>query len=139
MAFLRLNHIYRLIGFLVVLSATLLLSATAANAQASYVENLDNVGTTSSSQTGPQNLINRGWVFRNQSSPRGATSWHTGNLPQTNNIWPSPQAGPGYMAVEGTSADQFGGRVSNWAILPMHCGPAQRRHSDFLRLQFGES
>lgn len=118
MAFLRLNHIYRLIGFLVALSATLLLSAAAANAQASYVENLDNVGTTSSSQTGPQNLINRGWVFRNQSSPRGTTSWHTGNLPQTNNIWPSPQAGPGYMAVEGTSADQFGGRVSNWAILP---------------------
>lgn len=115
---LRLSQIYRLIGFLVALTATLLLSATATHAQASFVETLDNVGATGSPQTGPQNLINRGWIFRNQSSPLGATSWHEGNLPESNPIWPAPQAGAGYMAVEGSSTDHFGGRVSNWAILP---------------------
>ena len=122
MGILTSNHAYRLIGFLVAIFAALLLSATAAQAQANYFENLDNVGATGSPQTGPQNLISRGWIFRNQSSPLGATSWHEGYLPQGNNIWPSPQAGAGYMAVEGSSADHFGGRVSNWAILPAISG-----------------
>ncbi|HET8676259.1 MAG TPA: hypothetical protein VFO63_10755 [Blastocatellia bacterium] len=106
MIILRLSQIYRLIGFLVALTATLLLSATATHAQASFVETLDNVGATGSPQTGPQNLINRGWIFRNQSSPLGATSWHEGNLPESNPIWPAPQAGAGYMAVEGSSTNR---------------------------------
>ena len=122
MVILRLNHINRVIGLFVALSAAVLLSAAETKAQASYVENLDNVGATSSAQSGPQNLISRGWIFRNQSSPIGTTSWHTGYLPSVNSIYPPPQAGAGYMAVESTSTDQFGGRVSNWAILPAISG-----------------
>jgi hypothetical protein len=112
------NHLFKIIGIGIVFAINLLLSATPAKAQANFSETFDNVGTTNAGQDGPQNLITRGWIFRNQSSPRGTTSWHDGYLPSVNPIWPSPQSGAGYMAVEGTSADFFGGRVSNWAILP---------------------
>ncbi|HYE15089.1 MAG TPA: choice-of-anchor J domain-containing protein, partial [Pyrinomonadaceae bacterium] len=98
--------------------ACLLFSPPPALAQANFVESFDNVGPTNSGQDGPQNLIGRGWVFRNQSSPRGATTWHHGYSPDVQPGWPSPQAGEGYVAVESSSTDFFGGRVSNWAILP---------------------
>ncbi len=110
-------------ALLVALCACSLLSAPTAQAQASFVESFDNVGTTGSGQDGPQNLISRGWIFRNQSSPKGATSWHNGYTPAaTQQNWPSPQAGAGYMAVQSTSTDYFGGKVSNWAILPQISG-----------------
>lgn len=90
-------------------------AATAAHGQASYFQSFDNVGPTQSPSTGPQNLINQGWIFRNQSSPLGNESWFQG---YTISGWPQPQAGAGYMAVTSSSTDFFGGTVSNWAILP---------------------
>ena len=115
------NYFSKIIGIVIVFSAALL-GATPALAQANFTENFDNVGPTNAGQDGPQNLIDRGWIFRNQSSPRGSTTWHNGYLPSVNPIYPAPQAGAGYMAVESTSADFFGGRVSNWAILPKITG-----------------
>src|SRR5215210_708605 len=109
------NKFVKMAAILAVLYAYCLLSATPAQAQASFVESFDNVGPTNSGQDGPQNLISRGWIFRNQSSPKGATSWHNGYTPEVQSGWPSPQAGTGYMAVESSSTDHFGGRVSNWA------------------------
>src|ERR1051325_637089 len=82
---------------------------------ANFSENFENVGPTGSPGSGPQNLINQGWIFRNQSSPLGTESWFQG---YTGYIWPPPQAGAGYMAVTGNSTDFYGGTVSNWAILP---------------------
>ncbi len=122
MKFQILNHTCKIIGILTLFTTALLLSANPAMAQASFTENFDNVGPTNSGQDGPQNLINRGWIFRNQSNPRGTSTWHDGYLPSSNSIWPAPQSGAGYMAVEGTSTDYFGGRVSNWAVLPQQTG-----------------
>jgi hypothetical protein len=116
------DSFFKTAAILTALCACLLFSIAPAQAQASFVESFDNVGTTNSGQDGPQNLISRGWIFRNQSSPKGATSWHNGYTPDVQSFWPSPQAGAGYMAVESTSTGSFGGRVSNWAILPQVSG-----------------
>lgn len=116
------DKLFKMAAILAALCACLLFSALPAQAQANFVESFDNVGQTGSTQDGPQNLISRGWIFRNQSSPKGETSWHYGYTPDLQSYWPSPQAGTGYMAVEGTSADYFGGKVSNWAILPQISG-----------------
>jgi hypothetical protein len=43
-------------------------------AQANYVQAFDNNGTVQAGQDGPQDLINAGWSFRNQSSPVGSGS-----------------------------------------------------------------
>ena len=80
-----------------------------------FFESFDDVGPTHSPTSGPQNLIDRGWIFRNQSSPLGEESWIQN---YEGYYWPPPQSGTGYMAVRSTSTDFFGGTVSNWAILP---------------------
>ncbi|HWS99777.1 MAG TPA: Calx-beta domain-containing protein [Pyrinomonadaceae bacterium] len=116
------DKFFKTAAALAALCACLLFSAAPARAQASFVEGFDNVGTTGSGQGGPQNLTSRGWIFRNQSSPKGATSWHNGYTPEVQHGWPSPQAGSGYMAVQSSSTDYFGGKVSNWAILPQLSG-----------------
>lgn len=82
--------------------------------QANFFESFDDVGPTQSPSSGPQNLIDQGWIFRNQSSPLGSQSWFQGF---TGSGWPSPQGGTGYMAVTSSSGVPFG-TVSNWAILP---------------------
>ncbi len=81
---------------------------------ANFSQGFDNNGTVPPGADGPQNLINQGWIFRNQSLPVGSGTWHTGY-----NDWFPPQAGAGYLAVESTSTDFFGGDVSQWAILPV--------------------
>jgi hypothetical protein len=86
---------------------------------ANFFEGFEDVGPTRSPSSGPENLINQGWIFRNQSSPLGAESWFQGYI---GSYWPPPQAGAGYMAVTSNSTDYFGGRVSNWAILPPIAG-----------------
>lgn len=86
---------------------------------ANFFESFDDVGPTHSPSSGPENLINQGWIFRNQSNPLGVESWFQGYL---GNGWPPPQAGAGYMAVTSNSTDNFGGRVSNWSILPAIAG-----------------
>ena len=103
-------------AFLVALCACSLLSAPTAQAQASFVESFDNVGTTGSCQDGPQNLISRGWIFRNQSSPKGTTSWQSG-FTQTG--WPSPQAGTDYTARALTTLIFSAGQTTRTVTVPV--------------------
>jgi hypothetical protein len=98
------------------------LFAPVCSAQANLVETFDNAGPTETGQDGPTNLIARGWVFRNQSQPLGPRSWFDGYLPDVQPGWPRPQGGTGYLAVDGLSTDSFGGRISNWAIVPAAAG-----------------
>ena len=80
--------------------------------QANYIELFDNNGAVSQGQ-GPENLINDGWIFRNQSEPVGAINWFDGSV-----FLFSPQGGPGFLGVDSSSTDFFGGLISTWAILP---------------------
>jgi hypothetical protein len=43
---------------------------------ANFSEGFDNVGVNSGA--GPQNLINQGWIFRNQSDAPGTPVWQKG-------------------------------------------------------------
>jgi len=82
-------------------------------AQANFTEDFENVGPTIGD--GPQNLIHQGWIFRNQSQPRGRTVWYQG----TRVVFPyfTPYQGTGYLA--NTSSWDDGNRnVGTWAILP---------------------
>src|SRR5690242_9372630 len=91
----------------------------AALAQASFSESFDTLGPTDWSTPGPQALIDKGWVFRNQSQPLGDHAYYTGILPSTNSIYFNPHAGAGYLAVDGACTDTVsGGQMSAWAILP---------------------
>lgn len=86
--------------------------ASDAMAQANYIEDFEGL---SAQQTalGPQELVDEGWVFRNQSDPVGGAAWYTGN-----NFGTVPFDGTGYMATDGLATDYLGGEVSVWAILP---------------------
>ncbi|MBC7833606.1 MAG: choice-of-anchor J domain-containing protein [Phycisphaerales bacterium] len=105
---------------LLALPAVVVLGALSqrAAAQAAFFEGFDNVGEAQPGQDGPSGLISSGFVFHNLSSPPGDLSWHDGYLSDAQPFWPSPQAGAGYLAVDGNSTHYFGGRVSNWMILP---------------------
>ncbi|HEX5011553.1 MAG TPA: choice-of-anchor J domain-containing protein [Planctomycetota bacterium] len=81
------------------------------HAQASFVESFDSVGTVSSGQDGPAGLIAKGWIFRNQSAPKGAKGWYSG-------AYFTPQAGAGYLGSDSLATDFFGGDISLWALLP---------------------
>ncbi len=100
-----------------ILLAVLSIAAAGAPAlaQADFSENFDNNGPVQSGQKGPRNLMQRGWIFRNQSVPLGAGTWFDGH---TSAGWLTPQGGDGYLAVDSASTDFFGGDVSAWAILP---------------------
>ena len=79
---------------------------------ANFVENFDDNVPVVQGQFGPQNLIDRGWIFRMQSSPPSSQAFYDG---YPNFI--SPQSGNGYLAADVAIAS--GGPVSNWAILPV--------------------
>jgi hypothetical protein len=92
-------------------------AAGSAHAQANFVERFDDVGAPSYAI--PASLLQRGWIFRNQSQPLGSRSYFPGILPSTNSIYFWPQEGAGYLAVDGGTTDNsFGGDMSAWAILP---------------------
>jgi hypothetical protein len=94
------------------LSAVLALAlAPSALAQASFVETFDSVGSVGSGQAGPSGLISKGWIFRNQSQPKGPFGWTSGT-------YFTPQAGSGYLEGDSLATDQFGGDISLWALLP---------------------
>src|SRR5262245_5041252 len=77
------------------LSAVLVICCRPAAGQASFGESFDAVGATAAGQDGPQNLINAGWAFRNQSNSRGSTVWRQGTW-LNDSI--APNAGAGYLA-----------------------------------------
>jgi hypothetical protein len=82
-------------------------------AQASFSESFDDNGAVSTGQYGPANLIAKGWTFRMQSSPASSEAFSDGNH---GSGWPTPQAGPGYLAADAVMSGP--GPVSHWAILP---------------------
>jgi hypothetical protein len=82
--------------------------------QADYFEGFDNNGQTPENQWGPVNLINKGWVFRNQSSPQSSQVFHDGYLDPL--YFPPPQQGAGYLAADPFNVSPM--QVSSWAIVP---------------------
>lgn len=94
------------------LALALILSlAPRAHAQAAYVETFEDVGTVQSGADGPSKLVSKGWIFRNQSEPKGSSGWAPG-------AYHAPQAGSGYLGASSLATDFFGGKISLWAILP---------------------
>ena len=84
-------------------------------AQASFSESFDNTGPTTSGSAGPSNLISAGWIFRNQSQPRGTSSWYGSGSTQAF----EPHSGTGFLAADFNSTQLgSGAAISNWAILP---------------------
>lgn len=104
---MRPNRALRVACIVLLLSGSVTGPAAAAN----YVEDFDDNGPVDAGQWGPRNLIAKGWVFRNQSSPLGSKGWYDG-------LYFTPQAGPGYLAADSFATVFFGGRISLWAILP---------------------
>lgn len=97
-------------------SATLgmlaVVGAATAHAQSYRLhEPFDNVGSVASGQNGPSGLIQRGWIFRNQSTPGSNTpAW------SPNGVAGFGLSG-GYLTGTTTCAGQFA-NFSSWAILP---------------------
>ncbi len=75
---------------ILLVGSALLGTSPVAYGGANFSEHFDNNGPVQSGADGPQNLINQGWIFRNQSSPVGSGTWFTGY-----NSWFPPQAGAG--------------------------------------------
>lgn len=91
---------------------------TPAPAQASFVEQFDNVG----------NLTAKGWVFRNNSNPVGQSGWRQGRYEAAGAKFPMPMVGfPAYNATTSpndfiscdASAVGFLGNISAWLISPV--------------------
>jgi len=95
-----------------------LIAAAPLMAQASYFEGFNDLGAIDLSRPGPQVLVSRGWIFRNQSQPPATPAFFRGVLPSENSIYFSPQAGAQYLAANRWGTGPFGGTLSNWAILP---------------------
>ncbi len=97
----------------VVLIAITAVGASRAAAQHVFEEDFEGVGVVEPGQEGPAGLIAAGWIFRNQSDPRGATpAWN----PNGGVGW--PYSGRDYLRATSSSAGQFGAKLSVWAILP---------------------
>jgi hypothetical protein len=61
--------------------------------------------------SGPQELLDRGWIFRNQSSPPGVTGFFAG-------MTDDAHSGSRSLDADFSSVVWSGGTVSNWALLP---------------------
>lgn len=92
-----------------------LLWCNAAPAQADFSEDFDSVTPTRPGDPGPAELLGRGWLFRNQSSPRGNSVYTAGPC----SLCGGAHAGPRTLEVDFSSTTtESGGIVSHWAILP---------------------
>ena len=103
----------RALGFLLNAVGSLLW-CVAAPAQADFSEDFESVTPTQPGEPGPAELLGRGWVFRNQSSPRGNSVCSTGPC----YLCGGAHAGLRTLEVGFSSTDVLGGTVSHWAILP---------------------
>lgn len=88
-----------------------LTGTVSAFAQANFTEDFENNGVDS--PAGPSNLVQAGWIFRNQSDPATGAAWFDGD-----DIGASSFEGTGYISTSSLATDFFGGAVSTWAILP---------------------
>ena len=103
----------RALGCLFIVAGSLLWSV-AAPAQAEFSEDFDSVTPTRPGDPGPAELLGRGWLFRNQSSPRGNSVYTAGPC----YVCGGAHAGPRTLEVDFSSTTESGGIVSHWAILP---------------------
>lgn len=108
---LRFSGIRRPIRFAFAVLAALAPSSLRAAPQAAFIETFDSVSGVAPGADGPSSLISSGWIFRNQSAPKGAEGWKAG-------VGLSPQAGAGYLGATSLATDFFGGKISLWSILP---------------------
>ncbi len=90
-------------------------ATNSARGQANFVETFDTISSTQSGADGPQSLVSKGWIFRNQSQPKGPSGYDKGTFL-------SPQAGAGYLGATSLATDYFGGKISLWAVLPTVSG-----------------
>ncbi len=90
-----------------------LLVVPAAFAQADFTENFEDNGPVENGEWGPQNLIDRGWIFRNQSNPTNEPAWYDGN-----GFGGQPLEGQGYLQADSLATAYLGGALSSWAVLP---------------------
>jgi len=95
----------------VVVSAMLLASATECLAQADFLEDFEDLTGTPAGEHGPQELIDRGWIFRNQSDPIRSGDWRPINV--------------GFQGRQSLHIDWSVGwwddnrsEMSTWAVLP---------------------
>lgn len=105
-------QIYIFLGIFV--SSLVTLETPSALAQANFSEDFDTLGDTSFGESGPPELVSRGWIFRNQSDPLGFSGYFAG-----------PVYGQAHSGSRSLDADFYGsteywsgGTVSNWALLP---------------------
>ncbi|HZW06156.1 MAG TPA: GC-type dockerin domain-anchored protein [Phycisphaerales bacterium] len=107
-------HTSRFPLFLLV-AAGLALPASAL-AQANWSESFEGLTMSGSSQA-PGQLVSRGWIFRNQSSPAGPFAWYdvdNGDNP----ILPTAHAGSEYIGTNDFACGTVGNALNVWAILP---------------------
>jgi hypothetical protein len=84
--------------------------------QASYAEDFEDLSPTPPGAFGPDELVERGWLFSNQSEPLGSTGWY----PSDGVDAFQPHTGNWHLSADFTSTDPngFNPRISNWAVLP---------------------
>ncbi len=80
--------------------------------QASFTEDFESNGLNGT-EMGPQNLIDRGWEFRNESDPATGSAFFNGD-----GFGGEPFDGTGYLGASSLATDWFGGELDSWAILP---------------------
>ncbi len=97
----------------IALGVALALICPLANAQANYSESFDGVGDGTNQLGGPQILVNRGWIFRNQSRPSGS-----GLSPYWTEFPGWGQAGSALSHGAFAAWQNNQSKISAWAILP---------------------
>jgi hypothetical protein len=87
-------------------------------AQANFSEDFDSLNATEAGALGPPELLDRGWLFRNQSSPPGDAGYFAGPC----FVCGEPHAGSHSLDADFSSTSGSEGTVSNWALLPAIAG-----------------
>jgi hypothetical protein len=84
------------------------------SAQTYFEEKFENLGNVPIGGWGPQGLISKGWIFKNNSQPLGPIGWVPGCCW---GIVIEPLSGTGYLASYQDAAAGGAPQYSNWAIL----------------------
>ncbi|MHC4909625.1 MAG: choice-of-anchor J domain-containing protein [Planctomycetota bacterium] len=88
---------------------------TGALAQTLYTEQFEDMGFVPIGEWGPAGLIDKGWIFQNNTTPLGTIGFVPGCC------WEgviNPLSGSGYLASYQDAAGGGNATYSNWAILP---------------------
>jgi hypothetical protein len=103
----------------IIAGCSLIGRAPPALAQANFSEDFDSLDATEAGALGPPELLGRGWLFRNQSSPTGDAGYFAGPC----FVCGEAHAGSRSLDADFSSAiGSSGGTVSSWALLPAIAG-----------------